>query len=102
MFSNSFSITLSNIRIHFLGIHFPGIHFPRNSLSKRKPLSSKQTRLRNEDFSEALSDEEIVDNAITIMIAGHDTISILLATLIRLLANDQHVYAGIVQGMKLN
>ena len=38
MFSNLFSITLPNI-----GKYFPGIHFPRNSLSKRKLLSCKQT-----------------------------------------------------------
>jgi len=43
MFSNSFSITLPNIGKYFSGIHFPGIHFPRNSLSKRKQLSCKQT-----------------------------------------------------------
>jgi hypothetical protein len=43
VFSSSFSITLPNIGIHFPGIHFPGIHFPRNSLSKRKQLSCKQT-----------------------------------------------------------
>ena len=45
MFSSSFFITLPNIGIHFSGIHFPEIHFPRNSLSKRKPISSKQTGL---------------------------------------------------------
>jgi hypothetical protein len=40
MFSNLFSITLPNI-----GKYFPGIHFPRNSLSKKKLLSSKQRAL---------------------------------------------------------
>jgi len=38
VFSNLFSITLPNIKKYF-----PGIHFLRNSLSKRKLLSSKQT-----------------------------------------------------------
>jgi len=38
VFSNLFSITLPNI-----GKYFPGIHFPRNSLSKKKLLSCKQT-----------------------------------------------------------
>ena len=38
MFSNLLSITLPNI-----GKYFPGIHFSRNSLSKRKLFSSKQT-----------------------------------------------------------
>ena len=43
MFSNLFFITLPNIEKYFLGIHFSGIHFPRNSLSKKKLLSNKQT-----------------------------------------------------------
>jgi len=43
VFSNLFSTTLPNIKKYFPGIHFPGIHFLRNSLSKRKLLSSKQT-----------------------------------------------------------
>jgi cytochrome P450 family 26 subfamily A len=68
----------------------------------QQDLITTLLNLRNEDSSAALSDEEIVDNAITIMIAGHDTISVLLTTLIRNLANDQAVYAGIAQGMQLN
>jgi cytochrome P450 family 26 subfamily A len=68
----------------------------------QQDLITTLLNLRNEDSSAALSDEEIVDNAITIMIAGHDTISVLLTTLIRHLANDQAVYAGIAQGMQLN
>ncbi|KAI5590508.1 hypothetical protein POPTR_004G017800v4 [Populus trichocarpa] len=63
----------------------------------QQDLITTLLNLRNEDSSAALSDEEIVDNAITIMIAGHDTISVLLTTLIRHLANDQAVYAGIAQ-----
>jgi hypothetical protein len=43
VFSSSFFIILPNIGKYFSEIHFPGIHFPRNSLSKRKLLSCKQT-----------------------------------------------------------
>ncbi|CAK9176199.1 unnamed protein product [Ilex paraguariensis] len=43
-----------------------------------------------------LSDEEIVDNAIIVMKGGHDTSTILLTFLIRLLANDPSVHAAIV------
>jgi hypothetical protein len=51
VFSNLLSITLPNI-----GKYFPGIHFPRNSLSKRKLLSSKQTR---PNYFKLLSDNKI-------------------------------------------
>lgn len=48
-----------------------------------------------------ISDDEIVDSAINIMIAGHDTTST-LSFLIKLLVNDPSVYGSIVQGMRLN
>lgn len=48
-----------------------------------------------------ITDEEIVDNTIIIMIAGHDTSSALLNFLVRILASDPSVFANIVQGLKL-
>jgi cytochrome P450 family 26 subfamily A len=50
----------------------------------------------------ALSDEDIVDNVLVIMIAGYDTSFILLTLLILigLSANNRSVYANICQGMK--
>lgn len=65
--------------------------------SPQQDLITSLLSLRNDHNSVALSDEEIVDNAIIIMIGGHDTSSILLAFLIRLLAKDPSVYAGVVQ-----
>ncbi|KAI8001588.1 Beta-amyrin 28-monooxygenase [Camellia lanceoleosa] len=53
--------------------------------------------IHNEDNSALLSDEEIEDNAVIIMIGGYDTSSILLTFLIRLLANEPSIYAAIVQ-----
>jgi len=70
--------------------------------SPQQDLITSLLSLRNDHNSVALSDEEIVDNAIIIMIGGHDTSSILLAFLIRLLAKDPSVYAGVVQGRQLN
>jgi cytochrome P450 family 26 subfamily A len=55
--------------------------------------------LRNEENSAVLTDGEIIDNAIVIMIAGYDTSSVLLSLLIRLLADDPSIYASILQGM---
>jgi cytochrome P450 len=41
-------------------------------------------------------------NVITVMIAGHDTATVLLTLLIRLLASDQAIYASIAKGTQLN
>ncbi|KAF5944316.1 hypothetical protein HYC85_018393 [Camellia sinensis] len=52
---------------------------------------------RNEDNLALLSDEEIEDNTVIIMIGEYDTSSILLTFLIRILANEPSIYAAIVQ-----
>lgn len=70
--------------------------------SPQQDLITTLLRLRNADFSAAFSDEEIVDNVIIIMIAGYDTTSILLSSLINLLANNPSVYASVLQGTQLN
>lgn len=57
--------------------------------------------IQNDDNPIVLSDEEIVNNVIVLMIAGHDTSSILITFLVRLLATDPTVYATIVQGMQI-
>uniref|UniRef100_A0ACD5V0Y1 Uncharacterized protein n=1 Tax=Avena sativa TaxID=4498 RepID=A0ACD5V0Y1_AVESA len=44
-----------------------------------------------------LTDEEIVDNAMVTLIAGHDTSSILMAFMVRQLANDPVTLAAMVQ-----
>ncbi|XP_031264916.1 taxadiene 5-alpha hydroxylase-like [Pistacia vera] len=53
--------------------------------------------IRNSENSIILSDEEIVNNVIVLMIAGHDTSSVLITFLVRLLATNPTVYATIVQ-----
>ncbi|KAL5840532.1 hypothetical protein ACOSQ4_013140 [Xanthoceras sorbifolium] len=62
-----------------------------------KDLISCLLTIRNEDNSILLSDEELIDNAIVIMVAGHDTSSVLITFIIRLLANDPSVYATVLQ-----
>ncbi|XP_072950911.1 beta-amyrin 28-monooxygenase-like isoform X3 [Typha angustifolia] len=44
----------------------------------------------------ALTEEEIVDNARLVLIAGHDTSSVLITFMIRHLANDPDTLAGII------
>lgn len=54
--------------------------------------------LRNQDDSMFLTDEEIVDNTIGVMVAGYDTSSVLITFLVRALACNQSVYAAVLQG----
>ncbi|XVE51133.1 hypothetical protein DITRI_Ditri02bG0014600 [Diplodiscus trichospermus] len=52
----------------------------------------------NDDPSILMSDEEIIDIVIGVLIAGHDTSSVLITFLVRLLATDKSVYTNIMQG----
>ncbi|KAH9796401.1 Taxane 13-alpha-hydroxylase [Citrus sinensis] len=72
-----------------------GAALEQHTASPNQDLISCLLSIRNE--SVVLSDEEIIDNAIIVMIAGHDTSAILITFFIRLLANDPSVYATIVQ-----
>ncbi|KAE8670591.1 Binding,calmodulin binding, putative isoform 1 [Hibiscus syriacus] len=49
------------------------------------------------DPSIRMSDEEIVDNVIGVMITGHDTSSVLITFLVKLLGTDRSIYEKIVQ-----
>ncbi|KAL3503483.1 hypothetical protein ACH5RR_037932 [Cinchona calisaya] len=50
-----------------------------------------------EDNKELLSDEEIIHNVLLIMVAGHDTSSILITFLVRLLASNPTVYETVLK-----
>ncbi|CAK9187784.1 unnamed protein product [Ilex paraguariensis] len=64
--------------------------------SPQQDLITCLIKIRNEDGSALLSDEEIVHNCIIVMIAGHDTSSILLTFLVKRLAEDPSVLAAVV------
>ena len=67
-----------------------------------KDLISYLLRIKNKDKEQALSEEEIVHNIILLMIAGHDTTSILLTLMLRVLATNPTVYAAVLQGMHIS
>ncbi|KAJ4848268.1 hypothetical protein Tsubulata_040018 [Turnera subulata] len=50
-----------------------------------------------EQNNEVMTEQEILDNARLVMIAGHDTSSVLLTFLIRLLANEPSIYAAVLK-----
>ncbi|KAL5721849.1 hypothetical protein ACHQM5_005441 [Ranunculus cassubicifolius] len=72
------------------------IHEKRLALEKKQisPLQDLITSLiSNTDVSEM----EIVDNIILIMTAGHDTSATLITFMVRLLSNDQTIYAMVLK-----
>ncbi|CAM8940223.1 unnamed protein product [Rhodiola kirilowii] len=68
-----------------------------NKSSPYQDLISCLVTLTNDDNVTLLSDEEIVDNAILVMLAGHDTSSILITFLVRLFAMNPSVYDSVVR-----
>jgi cytochrome P450 len=48
-----------------------------------------------------LTDEEIVDNAMVVLVAGHDTSSVLMTFMMRHLAGDPDTLAAMIQGKNL-
>ncbi|KAK3188346.1 hypothetical protein Dsin_027907 [Dipteronia sinensis] len=80
-----------------------------NLIHDKREALKQNTALLRQDFITCLldvqskgnliviSDEEIVDNSIIIMFAGHDTSATLLSFLVRLLASNPSVRANIVQ-----
>ncbi|XP_059444236.1 cytochrome P450 716B1-like [Corylus avellana] len=50
-----------------------------------------------EDNEEAVTENEIVHNVMLVMVAGHDTSSVLMTFMIRFLANEPTVYAAVLQ-----
>ncbi|KAM0914650.1 hypothetical protein ACQ4PT_011365 [Festuca glaucescens] len=66
--------------------------------SPDKNLISHLLNMRDEHGEQVLTHEEIVDNSLIAMIAGHDTASTLLTFMIRHLANDPATLAALVQG----
>ncbi|XP_065879755.1 cytochrome P450 716B1-like [Euphorbia lathyris] len=78
-------------------IHEKRLAMDQQKASPQQDLLTCLLALRDDDGLPVLSDEEIIDNAIAIMIAGHDTTSIPLTFFIRLLATDASVRANVLQ-----
>ncbi|KAM0915378.1 hypothetical protein ACQ4PT_010874 [Festuca glaucescens] len=69
-------------------------------LGKASPSSDLITRLlslTDGNGEQLLTDEEIVDNGMFALVAGHDTTSMLMASMVRHLASDPAALAAMVQ-----
>ncbi|KAG4177997.1 hypothetical protein ERO13_A10G013750v2 [Gossypium hirsutum] len=87
--------------------------FIKNLISERKAALEQRVADTRKDLiacllgigktepSIRMSNEEIVDNVIGVMIAGYDTSSVLITFLVRLLGMDRSVYDKIVQGKRM-
>ncbi|XP_050367643.1 beta-amyrin 28-monooxygenase-like [Argentina anserina] len=53
--------------------------------------------IRNDDDEEALAELEMVHTIMVVMVAGHDTSSVLITFLLRALANEPAVYAAVLE-----
>jgi len=69
----------------------------RGEAARSSDLIACLLSLTDERGAPLLSEEEIVDNAVAALLAGHDTSSILLTFLIRQLADDPDTLAAMVQ-----
>lgn len=70
-----------------------------NKSSIHQDLIACLLSIRDQDDKNVVSEEEIVHNVMLLLIAGHDTTSVLLTFLVRLLASDPAVYETVVKGM---
>ncbi|KAI3456943.1 hypothetical protein Pfo_013606 [Paulownia fortunei] len=65
--------------------------------SSHQDLITCLLSIRGEDKKELVSEDEIIHNVMLIMVAGHDTSSILITFIIRILANDPNIHAAVLK-----
>lgn len=70
----------------------------QNMASSQQDLITCMLGMRNEEGKELITEKEIIDNAMLVMVAGHDTSSVLITFIVRLLANEPAIYAAVLQG----
>nr|CAD1841005.1 unnamed protein product [Ananas comosus var. bracteatus] len=75
------------------------VNLPFTRFNKSLRASRRARRILSEEGcgNEALTEEEIVDNTIFVMVAGHDTTAILITFMIRQLEKDPAIYARVAQ-----
>ncbi|XP_074347413.1 cytochrome P450 716B1-like [Apium graveolens] len=65
--------------------------------SSNQDLITSLLSVRDENNKEILSEDEIVHNVVLIMVAGHDTSSVVITFIVRLLATNKTVYKAVLQ-----
>jgi cytochrome P450 len=75
------------------------VELEQKGASPHQDLITCLLSMRKEDNEEVLTEKEIVHNVMVVMVAGHDTSSVLMTFMMRLLANEPTVYAAVLQGI---
>ncbi|KAM4092463.1 hypothetical protein ACB094_06G041100 [Castanea mollissima] len=65
--------------------------------ASRQELITCMLSNHNENNEEVVTEKEIVDNVILVMVAGHDTSAVLITFIMWLLANEPAAYAAVLQ-----
>jgi len=79
-------------------VHQKKVEYEKNGANSRQDLISSLLSMV-EDGKQVLTENEIIHNAMLVMVAGHDTSSILITFIIRLLANEPAICAAVLKGM---
>ncbi|KAL5721834.1 hypothetical protein ACHQM5_005429 [Ranunculus cassubicifolius] len=88
----------SNIKSMIVDIiHEKRLALEKKQISPQQDLITSLISDTSGDDNSILSEMEIIDNIILIMIAGYDTSASLITLMIRLLANDPAIYAMVLQ-----
>ncbi|KAL8469996.1 hypothetical protein ACS0TY_032748 [Phlomoides rotata] len=69
-----------------------------NGASSHQDLITCLLTIRGEQNQQLVSDDEIIHNVMLIMVAGHDTSSVLITFLVRVLENHPTVYTAVLKG----
>lgn len=80
-------------------VHKKKSDLEQNEASSHQDLIACLLGMLDEDGKQVLTDKEIIHNVMLVMVAGHDTSSVLITFIIRLLANEPAIYAAVLQGM---
>lgn len=80
-------------------IHEKRMRLEQKIASPNDDLITSMLSIRDQNKEAAITEKEIVDNAMLIMVAGHDTSSVLITFLIRLLVIDPAVYEVVLAGL---
>lgn len=75
------------------------VELEQNGANTHQDLITCLLSMVDEDDKQGLTEKEIIHNAVLVMVAGHDTSSVLLTFIVRLLANEPSIYAAVLQGM---
>ncbi|OIT00497.1 PREDICTED: cytochrome P450 716B1-like [Nicotiana attenuata] len=71
--------------------------FENNLASSHQDLITCLLSIRGENNQQLISENEIIHNVMLIMVAGHDTSSVLITFIVRLLAKNPNIHAAVLK-----